>query len=294
VPRLTWNIFALINIKVFLVTRDCGEDRNMLQTPGCAYLNAATDVKDTARIKAQSLPKGVVTRDCGGFHDTGLLPRVPCHTIANDSATAELLRNLSERHIEVASQELNAKTCHILRKSIPEGSPCLWPFYLHGAVIPMRSAHHDIFPKMANVLFEVNSAHYHPRPRHFLFALLSVSVVIMNFVMEALQGSCVILASGNQNSGLLFASHHKVIACASPLQAFLVKVSLHWGLLQQVFYLSRGLQNNQHLRRALQDLAILDLASEFLCRLAAHCASQSPIAQEQPEVAHLRLAVILG
>ena len=120
------------------------------------------------------------------------------------------------------------------RKSIPEGFRYLWPFYLHGSVVPTHSAHGDIFPKMANVLFEADFAHHHPRPRHFVFALFCVGVVFRDFVMQALQGICDILASGNQNSRFLSASHHPVSVCASPIQPFLI-ASLHWRLLQQGF-----------------------------------------------------------
>ena len=90
-------ISALINIKIFVVTRECGEDINMMQTPGCAYFNVATrtptEVKDTQRINSQSLL--IHSRDCGFPVIGRFLPRVPCHTIARDSARAQLLTNLS-------------------------------------------------------------------------------------------------------------------------------------------------------------------------------------------------------
>ena len=175
----------------------------MPMVPGHVYFNAAAQVKDTHRIETQSLRLRV--RDCG------LLPRVPGHTIAFDSATAELLWHLSKRHIEVASQEVNAKTLHKFHETIPEVTPLLWPFYLHGVEMPMHSGHHDIFPKMANVLFEAYSAHMYPRPRHFIFFVIPVVVVSMNFVKEALQGMCDILSNGNQNSRLFIPSRHPVL-----------------------------------------------------------------------------------
>ena len=53
----------------------------------------------------------------------------------------------------------------------------------------MRSAHHDALPQMADVLFHVHRAHYDPRPRHFIFAILCVWVVIMDFVLETIRAS---------------------------------------------------------------------------------------------------------
>ena len=159
---LTWNIIAFVNIKFRMVIRDCGECRQVLQPPVWFYLRRAADVKDTARIHAQALrPMGNAA--------VGKHPRAPRSTITKDAATAELPTDISQRHIEVASQDPNFVLYHVLRQSIPERVQYFWPLHLHGAVVAMHSAHDDLFPKMANVLLEVNSGHYHPRPRHFVF-----------------------------------------------------------------------------------------------------------------------------
>ena len=87
------------------------------------------------------------------------LPWVPCHTVALDPATAELLGNLSETHIEVARHEVNIMRFNQFRKSIPEANPLIFPFYLHGAAIPMHSARNDVVAKKCDVLLEFNSGH---------------------------------------------------------------------------------------------------------------------------------------
>ncbi len=86
-------------------------------------------------------------------------PRIPRNTIAPDAATAELLRNLGERHIEVASNELNVVGLYISGESIPESVPYRFPLNFHGSEMPMYPAHHDFFSEMANVLFEEHFAH---------------------------------------------------------------------------------------------------------------------------------------
>ena len=117
---LTWSVLALVHIQwltlcVFAlavhVTRDCGQDINLLQTPTDVDLHRAANVEDTARIEAQWL-----TVHPGGR----MTPRVPSNAIADDSATAERTRDLSQKHIEVASQEPNAVTSDLLRQSIEE------------------------------------------------------------------------------------------------------------------------------------------------------------------------------
>ena len=95
------------------VIRDCGEDIDVLQTPGHADLHVAADVKDTARIQGQWLI----------VHPGGpMRPRVPSNAIAYDSATAELPRDLGQTHIEVASQELNAMLSDFLASRSPNAA----------------------------------------------------------------------------------------------------------------------------------------------------------------------------
>jgi len=181
----------------------------VVQIPTQADLDVAADVKDTARIQGQWLIAHPFGR---------MAPRVPSNAIAYDSATAECPRDLSQKHIEVASQELYAKVSYLLRQSIHECSQCSRPFKFHGSVMPMHSTNDDLFSKMANVLFEANLARHYPRSRLFVFAFLSVVVIIVDFVFEALQEGGVVLASGNQNSRVvLFASNHPVLERASPL-----------------------------------------------------------------------------
>ena len=117
---LTWSVLALVCIqwlmlRVFAlalhVTRYCGQDINLLQTSTDVDLHPAANVEDTARIEAQWLivhPGGRMT------------PRVPSNAIAYDSATAERTRDLSQKHIEVASQELYVITSDFLHQSIHE------------------------------------------------------------------------------------------------------------------------------------------------------------------------------
>ena len=89
--------------------RDCGEDTNVLQTPARPDRHVATNVKDAARIQAQWLIVHLGGR---------MTPRVPSNAIAYDSATAERPRDLNQKHIEVASQELYAMASDLLRQSI--------------------------------------------------------------------------------------------------------------------------------------------------------------------------------
>jgi hypothetical protein len=144
---LTWNILAFVHIQwlalsflvlLIHVTRDCGEDIYVLQTPTGADMHVAADVKDTARIQTQ----------CLFVHPGGrMTPRVPSKAIAFDSATAERLRDLSQKHIEVASQELYAMVSDLLRQSIQKIIQYIWPLKFHGAVMPMHSTNDDLFSK---------------------------------------------------------------------------------------------------------------------------------------------------
>ena len=68
-----------------------------------------------------------------------MTPRVPSKAIAFDSAIAERPRDLSQKHIEVASQELYAIMSDLLHQSIQECMQCHWPFKFHGFVMPMHS-----------------------------------------------------------------------------------------------------------------------------------------------------------
>ena len=73
-----------------------------------------------------------------------------------DGGTDDL--RLHDVDVEVASQELHAMECDLLGQHIPDMYPCCGPFMFHGAAMPMPSTKDDLFPKMANVLFEANLA----------------------------------------------------------------------------------------------------------------------------------------
>ena len=103
--------------------------------PICDYLNPAADVEDTARVKAQRLTSTQRTDFCVVARLRAIaFPRVPCHTIACDSALAELFGDLCQRHVEVTSQELNARVVDPPRKSIQKIFVHLWPSW-HNVVI---------------------------------------------------------------------------------------------------------------------------------------------------------------
>ena len=151
----TWSVAAiLMQSTLVMATRDCGEDRKMSQVPGSLDLRAAADEKDTARVDTQCL----VIQPGGS-----MMPREPSNAIAYDAATAEFLTDLTQTHIEVARQELDTTNYDQPRQCIPERAIGLWPFACHGFVMRMHSAHHNLFPKMTNGLFERNCANPNPR-----------------------------------------------------------------------------------------------------------------------------------
>ena len=130
-------------------------------------------------------------------------PRVPGNAIPYDTATAELLEDFRQRQIEVTSHKLNVIGTDLGGQSIPEGIQGLWPFFFHGAVVPMHTAHHDTRAQVTNVLFEADPAHQRPRSRLLLFSLVFVGVVLVHFVLEALEVGGVVGARRNQNSTCL-------------------------------------------------------------------------------------------
>ncbi len=64
-------------------------------------------------------------------------PRVPSNAVAQETATAEALREFSEGHIAVDSQELDAMPVDPLRQVIPEFCQYVWSPELHGVGMPM-------------------------------------------------------------------------------------------------------------------------------------------------------------
>ena len=57
--------------------------------------------------------------------------------VALETATAEPLRDISQGHIEVGSQELDAILAAPHRQVIPEFMEYIWPHELHGVGMPM-------------------------------------------------------------------------------------------------------------------------------------------------------------
>jgi hypothetical protein len=146
-----------------------------------------------------------------------MTPRVPSNAIGYDSATAERLRDPSQRHIEVASEDPRAIVTQPARHKIPPSFPYLWPLGFHGAKMPMRCTHNELFPNMANVLFERNAARQQPRSRHLGFPFLCVRVVIVEKEVEQRHRRGVVLATGNQHPLLFSASLHPPLVRASLL-----------------------------------------------------------------------------
>ena len=127
----------------------------MLQTPFWFHMNKAANVEHGARVEAE----GWRVSHFFGDRWVEMPPGVPAHTVALYPATAELARNLSERHTEVTREELHSVTQDMKGKSIPIFIPNSGSCVCHGFVCRMYSHDDDIIPQMANVLFEGNSAH---------------------------------------------------------------------------------------------------------------------------------------
>ena len=76
--------------------------------------------------------------------DGSLLPRVPSGDVAVNVATAELLRDLGEGHVEVPSDEAYLMLSDLRCQAVPELIPYFRPHYFHGIVISMHSKDADL------------------------------------------------------------------------------------------------------------------------------------------------------
>jgi hypothetical protein len=86
--------------------------------------------KNTAGIEAQRL---IVTL-------LGLMdPWVPSNAIALKSATAEFWDDPCQRHVEIASHDLNVILSDLLGQPIPELYVYFFPLHLHGPRMAMHT-----------------------------------------------------------------------------------------------------------------------------------------------------------
>ena len=123
-PRLSWygvltwiisteliQTITTTIVVIIRIVRDCGKNVQVIQIPVQMDLHRATDIKNTARIETQRLfvtPLGAMD------------PWIPSKAIAFKSATAEFWDDPCQRHVEITSQDVNAKIFDLIGQSIPE------------------------------------------------------------------------------------------------------------------------------------------------------------------------------
>jgi hypothetical protein len=189
------------------------------------YDGVSTDVKDAARIEAECIWRIIDL----------VSPGIPCNTIDADIATAELHSNFRKRHVKIARQEINAVSEYPLCQLVPEPHVYVQPLDSRGLAIQMHNCHDHTQTNMANVLFEVDSAHKCPRRCHFLLAVFAVCMVRVNIANEEFDACGHICSRGNQNTAFLPATNGPVFACRSTIQPSRANVSRDCGLSQSFF-----------------------------------------------------------
>ena len=169
----------------------------------------------------------------------------------------------------------------VFRKTCPEIIYHGWPFVSHGVKMSMNSAHHDFGAQMTDVLFEVDFADQNPGSRHFfLFSVVSVDVVIVDFVFEWCDVHGVVLSRSNKKSSCFFVqSYHTVCMKLTILQTLLLfsirdcvvlRVFLP-RFLEHMLNLLRGFAQNDDLTRTFCDLPIVFLLAKVPRLAVPHC-----------------------
>jgi hypothetical protein len=229
-------------------SRDCGCQRLDVELIEFqSDTRTAADVKDAARVEAEVLIVDA-TRET---------PGVPRNTIDLNSATAELNGHVSQRHIKIASQELNPIFVDPRCQIIPVRYRDCGPSKLRSLVMKVRCSNDDLQANMADVLFEMGLAHKSPRSCNLFFSFFPVPMIIIQIKLKEFEARGNISTCGDQEAAGFVSSNAKMLELRAGVQPRCFSISWSLVVRQDLFNFSARFRQANDLRRAFFDLAIM-------------------------------------